>query len=196
MIAKTGMSLYRLNLIRELREREVKSERQHRLTVILGVGCFGFFLLSILYSGLTIMQMETTLTREKDKVDHLQQEYRKYTAAKLIVDKSDIELLNNLQGKGVFWTKKLAAMAKHLPENYWITNFSFNNNVLGVRGYGYVNAQQDQLLILDQYLIRLRNDTTFADVFTKVQLNSAERKEEGTRVSFDFSAFTANARPQ
>jgi hypothetical protein len=196
MIAKTGMSLYRLNLIRELREREVQTERRQRLAVILGVGCFGFFVLSFLYSGLTIMQMETVLTREKDKVEHLQQEYRKYTAAKLIVDKSDIELLNDLQGKGIFWTKKLAAMAKHLPENYWITEFSFNNDILEVRGYGYANAQQDQLLILDQYLIRLRNDTTFADVFTKVQLNSAERRDEGARVAFDFSAYTSKGKPQ
>ncbi|HKP98555.1 MAG TPA: PilN domain-containing protein [Fibrobacteria bacterium] len=195
MIAKSGMSLYRLNLIRDLREREIKSERQHRLAVILGAGCFGFFLLSLLYSGLTIMQMERVLTNEKDKVQRLQREYRKYTSAKLIVDKSDIELLNDLQARGVFWTKKLASMAKHLPDNYWITSFSFNNNVMNVKGYGFANSQQDQLLVLDQYLNRLRKDTTFSDTFSKIQLNSAERKDESGRVSFDFSAFTSKWKP-
>ena len=46
MIAKSGLNLYRLNLIRDLREREIKSDRRNRLSVILGLGCFGFFILS------------------------------------------------------------------------------------------------------------------------------------------------------
>jgi Tfp pilus assembly protein PilN len=196
MIAKPGMNLYRINLIRDLRDREVKAEQQQRLAVILGLGCFGFFLISLLYSTLTILQMERVLTNEKEKVGRLQQEYQKYAAAKLIVDKSDIELLNDLQGKGMLWTKKLAAMAKHLPDNYWITGFSFTNNTLNVRGYGYADARQDQLLVLDQYLNRLRNDTTFSDTFSKLQLNVAERREDGSRVAFEFSAFTNKWMPQ
>jgi Tfp pilus assembly protein PilN len=190
MMANAGRNLYRLNLIRDLREKELKLDRRNRLSVILGLGCFGFFILSMLYSGLTILQMENVLTREKDKVEGLQQEYRKYTAAKLIVDKSDIELLNELQGKGVFWTRKLASMAKHLPENYWITAFSFNNQALTVQGFGYANSQQDQLLILDKYLNELRRDTSFSDTFGRIQLNLADRKENNGKVSFEFSAFT------
>lgn len=196
MIAKSGLGLYRLNLIRDLREREVKSERQQRLTVILGLGCFGFFLLSLLYSGLTITQMENVLSNEKEKVRRLQQEYQKYTVAKLIVDKSDIELLSDLQGKGGLWTKKLASMAKHLPDNYWITGFAYSNNLLKVTGYGFANSQQDQLLVLDQYLNRLRADTSFSNTFTKLQLNMAERNEDGGRVAFDFSAFASKGGSQ
>jgi hypothetical protein len=191
MIAKTGPNLYRLNLIRDLRERELKSEQKRRLSVIFGLGCFGFFILSILYSGMTIWQMERVLDHEQSKVHELEQEYQKYKATKLIVDKSDLELLNNLQGKGIFWTRKLVAIAKHLPDNYSITSFSFNNNELKVMGFGFVNSQQDQLLVLDQYLNRLRADTTFSDTFTKLQLNQADRKSDGGRVGFDFSAYTA-----
>ncbi len=196
MISKSGLSFYRLNLIRELRERELLAERRHRLIVILGLGCFGFFIISILYSSLTILQMESVLAGEKEKVARLQTEYRKYTAAKLIVDKSDIELLNSLQNKGVFWTGKLASLAKHLPDNYWITGFSFMNNALNVRGFGYANSRQDQLVILDQYLNLLRSDTSFSDTFIKTQLNLTESKEEGGRVAFDFSAYTAKWKRQ
>jgi Tfp pilus assembly protein PilN len=193
--AQLGTTLYRLNLIREMREREVKAERQRRLTLILGMGCFGFFILSLLYSALTIAQMEHVLMNEKDKLNRLQNEYMKYTAATLIVDKTDIELLNDLQGKGVFWTKKLASMAKHLPDNYWITDFAYTNNILTVKGYGYANPQQDQLLILDQYLNRLRGDTTFSDTFTQLHLNTAERIQESGSVAFDFSAYTSKWKP-
>jgi Tfp pilus assembly protein PilN len=194
MILKTGTSLYRLNLIRDRREKELKSERQQRLAVILGLGCFGFFILSILYSGMTILQMERILTLEKEKVEKLQQEYRKYTAAKLIVDKADVELLNDLQTKGVFWTRKLSALAKHLPDNYWITSFTYGNSILNVKGHGFANAQQDQLIVLNEYLDKLRQDTTFSDTFTRMQMNLSERKEDGGGVNFDFSAFTSNVK--
>lgn len=191
MTIKQGTSLYRINLIRELRERELKSERRRRLTLILGIGCFGFFIMSILYSGLTMWQMERVLDVESDKLNRLHVEYQKYTAAKLIVDKSDLELLNELQGKGMFWTKKLVAMAKHLPDNYTITGFSYLNNELKVSGHGQSTHQQDQLLILDGYLNDLRADTTFSSLFKKLQLNAADRKGEGGRVAFEFSAYTA-----
>lgn len=196
MILKTGTSLYRLNLIRDRREKELKSERQQRLSVILGLGCFGFFILSALYSGLTIVQMENILTIEKEKVDRLHQEYQKYTAAKLIVDKSDVELLNALQGKGVFWTRKLSALAKHLPDNYWITSFAYGNNKLIVKGHGFANIQQDQLIVLNDYLDKLRHDSTFSDTFNRLQINLSERKEDGSGVIFDFSAFTSKWKAQ
>lgn len=195
MIAKSGPALYRLNLIRDLREREYRIERQKRLAVILGAGCFGFFLISLVYSGLTMWQMERVLTSEEDKVNRLQQEYKKYTATRLIVDKSDIELLDGLQGKGIFWTRKLAAMAKHLPDNYWITGFKYASGELRVSGFGNTTSKQDQLLILDLYIRELRADTSFSDVFPTVFLNIADRRDESGRVSFEFSAMQKNRKP-
>jgi hypothetical protein len=190
MIANVGPSLYRINLIRDLREREMKSEKRRRLAGILSLGCFGFFLLSLLYSSLTIWQMERVLKYEKEKVNRLNLEYQKYKASRLIVDKADIELLSGLQGRGVFWTKKLAAMAKHLPDEYGITRFTFHNGNFHVAGYGHASSQQTQLLILDRYLNDLRKDSTFADIFPRVQLNYAERKSETGQVTFDFTAFS------
>lgn len=190
-MVKSGSTLYRLNLIRATREREKKSERKRRLAFILGAGCFGFFAISVMYSALTIWQMEHILTQEKDKLSRLQLEYNKYTATKLIVDKADIELLGGLPGKGIFWTRKLAAMAKHLPENYWITGFGFSNNELKVSGFGFANAQQEQLLVLDEYVNHLKRDTTFSDTFTRMKLNFATRSGESGRIAFEFSAYTS-----
>ncbi len=187
---------YRLNLIRAIRQREKKSEQRKRMAFILGAGCFGFFVISILYSSLTIWQMEGVIKSEKDKLVRLEQEYRKYTSSKLIVDKSDVELLGELQGKGIFWTKKLAAMAKHLPDNYWITRFSFQNGELKVSGYGLPTPQQQQLLILDDYVQRMEQDTTFSTVFKSIRLRSVDRGSEAGRVAFEFSAYTSQWKPQ
>lgn len=184
---------YQINLIRALREKERDAERKKRLTFLFFTGCFGVLILTVLYSGMTVWQMERVLKSEEKKVAYLKNEYRKYASSRLIVDKTDVELLNSLQGKGIFWTKKLAAMAKHLPESYAITRFSYQEGELQVSGWGYVTSKQDQLLILDDYLRRLRMDTTFSDIFKTIYLSRADRQSEdgGNRVNFEFSAYDA-----
>jgi hypothetical protein len=194
MIATVGNAPYRLNLIRSIREREKKAERRKRLAFIMAAGCFGFFALSILYSALTIWQMERVISMERDKLSRLKQEYQKYTATKLIVDKSDVELLGSLQGKGIFWTRKLAAMAKHLPDNYWITRFSYQNEFLSIGGFGLAGPQQGQLLVLNDYITELEKDTSFADVFKDVRLVKVDRSGDGSKISFELSAHTASWR--
>jgi len=196
MITKAAPFPYQLNLIRARRQREKKSEQRKRLAFILGAGCFGFFFLSVLYSALTIWQMNRTISQEMNKVSRLKQEYQKYTATKLIVDKADVELLGSLQGKGIFWTRKLSSMAKHLPDNYWITRFSYQNGELRVFGYGLPSPQQSQLLVLDEYMNELKGDTAFADVFKDVRLLVADRNEDGERIAFEFSALIGKGKPQ
>jgi hypothetical protein len=196
MIAKAGSTPYRLNLIRAIREREKTRERRRRMAFILGAGCFGFFILSVLYSALTIWQMEHVLAIEKDKLSRIQQEYRKYTATKLIVDKSDVELLGSLQGQGMFWTRKLVALAQHLPDNYWITGFSYRDGELRVSGYGLAGPQQQQLLVLNGYMDQLQGDTAFSDVFKTVRLQSADRNPDGGKIAFAFSAYSSDRKPR
>lgn len=182
--------IYQINLIRSLRERERKAEQQRRFQALVGLSCFAILILAMLYSGFTMWKMERVLSSEELKLAQVRNEYKKYTATRMIVDKDDVELLNSLQGRGIFWTKKLAAMAKHLPDNYAITGFSYLGGELKVVGFGYVAPKQDQLLTLDTYLNALRADTTFSDEFTQLYLNGTERKEDigPGKISFEFSA--------
>lgn len=190
--------VYRINLVRSLRERELRAEQQRRVQVLVGSSCFAALMMAILYSGYTMWKMERVLDSEKQKLTQIRNEYNKYTATRMIVDKGDVELLHNLQGRGIFWTKKLAALAKHLPENYAITGFAYKKGELRVTGYGYVSPRQDQLLTLDAYLNRLRHDTTFSDVFKVLYLNDTHRKEEvgPGKVSFEFSAISEEIQKQ
>jgi hypothetical protein len=186
---------YRLNLVRVLREKERQDEQRRRYQIIGGFACFAVLLLAFLYSGLTMWNMELILKSEENKLQHIQNEYRKYTGTGMTVDKNDVELLNSLHGRGIFWTKKLAAMATHLPADYTITGFSFRSGELKVFGTGQVSPKQDQLLVLDDYLNKLRADSTFSDVFKHLFLNKADRASDGhsQRVTFEFSAMTAEA---
>lgn len=193
-----GSKLYRINLVRDLRKKEMREELFRRYTFIGLTTSLALLFLALVYGVITAWNMELVIDAEKKKLLHVRTEYQKYTAARMIVDKSDVELLDNLHGRGILWTKKLAAMANHLPEGYSITGFTYRDGELKVKGYGLPSPRQDQLLVLDGYLKKLRKDSTFSDIFVRLYLNNTERKSssEGQRILFEFSALTANARRQ
>jgi hypothetical protein len=187
---------YSINLVRKMREEEKRAERRRLRTVALCFICFGALCLSVFYSTLQILRMERVLQDERNKLARIEAEFRKYQKTKMIVNKADIELLDRLQNSRIFWTKKLAAMAFHLPDNYWITSFGYRSPSFTVDGYGYISPEQKQLITLDNYLNELRFDSTFADRFIVTYLNSTVRKDEQgkMRVSFDFSSENRGAR--
>lgn len=183
---------YTINFVRKIREQEKKAETKRFQILIMCLVCFGFLCLVLLYSTLEVLKMERVLQEERDKVATIEAEYHKYQKTKMIVNKGDIELLDKLHNGRIFWTKKLAAMAFHLPEYYWITKFGYTNASYKVEGFGYITPEQKQLITLDDYLNELRKDTTFSDVFLVTFLNSTVRSDaQGRqRVSFDFSSET------
>jgi hypothetical protein len=185
---------YQINLVEQIRRKEKKERKQKSMVTILLMVSFTLLLLSGAFTAQNIIKMRGTLHREQMELERIEAEYRKYKATKMIVDKADIELLDKLQTSRIFWTKKLAAMAYHLPDQpsnpYWISQFSYKDNKLNVKGYGFISPLQEQLITIDDYLNSLRADTTFSDVFGTCYFNSTDRADEGgrDRVSFDYSA--------
>ena len=134
--------------------------------------------------------MNIVMAGERNSLSLIKIEYGKYRSTKMIVDKSDLELLDSLQGNRIFWTKKLAALALHLPDNYWITQFSYNPPIFHAAGYGYISPQQDQLVTINNFLNQLRRDSAYCDVFHTTTFNTTSRIDEGarSRASFVFSS--------
>jgi hypothetical protein len=189
---------YHINLIQQIRQKEQKEQVQKSTVTVISVLAFALLFLSATYSASNVIRMYQSIEQERRRLHRIEAEYRKYRAAKMMVDKADIELLDGLQTGRVFWTKKLAAMAFHLPDSYWITRFGYDKDILNVRGYGFISPQQEQLITIDEYLNNLRRDTMFADVFPAVRLNSTSREDEAyrERVMFDYSAEKAGAKPR
>ncbi len=175
-------------MIRVIRREEKKKERSRSLSTALGSLGFGVLGLALLYFMFNVITMESSLRKERHKLEDVEKEYLKYKASKLFVDKADIELLDELQSRRIFWTKKLIAMATHLPENYWIAHFGFNQKQFSVSGFGMVSQGQNQLIILDNYFNELRSDSNYKDVFPITTFNSTrlEKLSENDKVSFDF----------
>ncbi len=181
---------YKINLVKKLRLEEERAEKKRVTTFTFSMVCFALLVISLIYSTFLVLDMEGSISTIEADLKRVENEYRTYKATKMIVDKSDIELLDYLQHNRIFWSKKLAAMAQHLPENYWVTKFDYGRGSFNVKGYGYITKKQEQLLTMDDYLNLLREDAKFNDVFRKTYLNVTERKDEERRerIGFEYSA--------
>jgi len=181
---------YSINLVRQKRAAERKAEQFRLRASVFSMICFGVLAVAIIFSVFEILSMHMVIANEHQSVAKIKSEYGKYKSTRMIVDKADIELLDSLQNSRIFWTRKLTALSLHLPGNSCITQFSYQPPEFRVIGYGSLQPQQDQLITIDDFLTRLRRDSTWSDLFPKTQLNSTARTEESRehRAIFDFSS--------
>ena len=188
------MIKYRMNLVKSVRAAEQRSQKHRTYITLLLALSFGLLALSGYNVFVKLTRMENTISQEKEKLKRIEAEYRNYQETQSIIDKADIELLNRLQMNRIYWTKKLEAMASHLPEeqpiSYWITKFGYRPPTFAVSGYGYITGKQEQLLTLDEYLTKLRADQNYSDVLGNTYLKSAVRSDEDNRerVSFEYTS--------
>jgi hypothetical protein len=181
---------YTINLIRQIRQEEHKALQAKNRVFTLATSCLALMVIAVLVVVSQILAMKNKLSVERQALNRVELEYSKYRATKMVVEKADIERLDSLQSHRIFWTRKLAAMAFHLPNDYWITKFGYDGTAFKVSGYGYISPQQEQLITLDEYLNMLRVDSTYNDVFRGTFFNSVVRADDHgrCRVSFEYSS--------
>jgi Tfp pilus assembly protein PilN len=181
---------YQINLVRALREQERDAERKKTRMLGFSVFCFGMLVVSLFYTMLQLFNMQATLKTEIAQSDRIQSEYKKYKQTQMLVSKPDLELLDSLQNSRIFWTKKLAALASHLPENYWLNNISFKPPEFSAGGGGYISPQQEQLIAIENYLNDLRADSNYSDIFKKTHFSSTSRSQTESQsiINFEFSS--------
>jgi Tfp pilus assembly protein PilN len=173
---------YAINLVRQIRIEEQKAVLLKNRIFTLASSCVMLLVIAIIVLVFQILNMQIKLKNEKQEVTRIEMEYGKYKATRMVIDKADIERLDSLQANRIYWTKKIAAMAYYLPDNYWITKFVFDGKTFKVTGYGYITQSQEQLITLD--------DSTYHDVFGATYFNAVQRSDEEaqSRVSFEYSS--------
>ncbi len=181
---------YSIDLVRRIREAEHQTQTTRAKVFAVAVTCLAILGLTVAYSAQRITVMNRVLEQERRKLTRIETEYKQYKATEMTVAKSDIELLDKLQRERIYWTKKIAAMALHLPKDYWIVHFEHKRDAFKVDGYGYISHRQEQLVTIDDYLNRLRIDEQFKDPFERVFLTATKRTDEDNRrrVSFEYAA--------
>jgi hypothetical protein len=183
---------YNINLVRLMRSEERKAVELRNRLFIVGLSCIGLLGIAAITFTFQVLAMEEKLSNEKMELARIEQQYSKYKAIRMVIDKADIERLDSLQTNRIFWTKKIAVMANYLPDDYWIVHFSSDGRNFKVSGFGYISPKQEQLITIDDYLNKVRADSSYKDVFKTTYFNSMSRSDEekgqAQRVSFEYSS--------
>lgn len=188
---------YQLNLVAELRAREKAYKFRHFQGVTVLAIVIAVLLLVIIKWTFGLLSFKQDIENANNKLQLLKYEYQQYQATNLRITKEDVELLDKLQHSRVFWSKKLAALASPLPPNYWVDAMGYKSNELRVKGFGYIDTEQRQLLTLDYYLNILRVDSVFNKGMPQISLQETRRNDDQNgesklqRVSFEYSAKAA-----
>lgn len=184
---------YNINLVADLRKQERREQRKSEFVTYAFVALAGGLSLVIFKCVIFLLIINRDLNTAENRLQSLQAEYLRYKQTSMSIDKEDLELLDQLQHKRIFWTKKLTSMALPLPNNYWVNSFTFKKGILNVRGFGYLENQQRQLITLDDYLNILRADPVFNKGMQRIALIETRRDDVASehnqaRVSFEFTA--------
>lgn len=187
---------YTINLVAELRANEKRRNLEQIKGAVVSTLLGGMLALVAFKWVVGILSMVQSQQLAQSKLLLLQQEYQRYQATSLSITKEDVELLDRLQHSRIFWSKKLAALASPLPANYWVDAIGFKTGELRVKGFGYIDPEQRQLLTLDGYLNILRADSVFNKKIPVISLQETRRNDDREtegymtrqRVSFEYSA--------
>lgn len=183
---------YSINLVRDLRFAEKKERIKKSRMMLFSIACFGLLGLAIFYSTLQVVLMRSVIRQERLALKKVVRQYKKYRKTRMTVSKADVELLDRLQNRRIFWTQKLAAMAQHLPKSYWIKKFVYDGDKFSAEGFGYITDKQKQLIVLNNYFKALRADTTFNNHFQYTHFMSTIRRDEDKKKKIKFEFTSSN----
>jgi len=78
---------------------------------------------------------EPEIDTERQNLLRIEAEYGKYKETKMVINKADIELLTG-SSRPHLLDEKTGVHGLHLPDNYWITKFGFDQKTFSVVGFG------------------------------------------------------------
>ena len=85
----------------------------------------------------------------------------------------------------VSMTELLSALGVSVPKGMWLERFTYSNEGLMIQG-SVVSLTQNEMTIIGKFLQDLKSNKTFSSVFSRIELNSVQRRTVRTFDVVDF----------
>jgi Tfp pilus assembly protein PilN len=82
-------------------------------------------------------------------------------------------------------TELLSSLSAAVPKGLWLESFTYSDEGLVIQG-SVVSQQQNEMTIIGKFLQEIRGNKIFATFFSKVELNSVQRRTIKTYDVVDF----------
>ncbi len=105
---------------------------------------------------------------------------------------ADALALQQIHDKTIKWAPKLNKLSLDLPSGIWFRSINFTSNLLDIRA-SVVSLKMSELVLINQYIDNLKKDNDFFADFSKLDLDSVEKKKIG---GYEIAEFSLAAKPK
>lgn len=99
-----------------------------------------------------------------------------------------ISLVSELKGKQMWWTPKLEALSKLMPDNIWLSSISASSTTLTLKGFALPGDNRG-FRSVENFVRELKEDPTFGKILGEIHLSTVARtgQEKLPAMSFQLS---------
>ena len=98
----------------------------------------------------------------------------------------DARALQEINAKAIKWAPKLNKLSLNLPSGVWFRSINLTGNLLDMRA-SVISLQESEMNLINQYINNLKKDSDFFLDFSKLDLDSVEKKAAGGYEIAEFS---------
>lgn len=99
-----------------------------------------------------------------------------------------ISLVSELRGKQMWWTPKLEALSRLMPDNIWLSSISASSTNITLKGYALPGDNRG-FRSVENFVRELKEDPTFGKILGEIDLSTVARSgaENLSAMSFQLS---------
>lgn len=98
---------------------------------------------------------------------------------------SQVNLVKEALSRKASMTELLSSLSAAVPKGLWLESFAYSDEGLVIQG-SVVSQQQNEMTIIGKFLQEIRGNKVFSTLFSKVELNSVQRRTIKTHDVVDF----------
>ena len=96
-----------------------------------------------------------------------------------------ISLVSELKGKQMWWTPKLEALSKLMPDNIWLSSISASPTSLTLKGFALPGDNRG-FRSVENFVRQLKEDPTFSKILGEIHLSTVARTGAGKLPAMSF----------
>lgn len=164
-----------LNKYGELR-RHIEGEKRTFLYSVISYALI--YLIAVGFVFWFNIDLNNKLESRKELLQSIRDEIKSYEVSGEFLSKKDLERMTTISTQRIFWSMKLVALSDVTTEDIAITHFSFKNNNLSLFGITRVDQDQNEFILIDDFIKQLKNDEQISKDFPEIKFVKSNRDKE------------------
>jgi hypothetical protein len=174
-----------INLLpKNLRKIERKVVLPYKTALVWVIACF-LFLHAVLLLIAGVKQVQVLTLKLSWGMVEPQSKDSLSTKSEIKKLETDIKSMTAVLSRKVSATELFSGLNAAVPKGLWLERFSFSDEGLVVQG-SVISLTQNEMTTIGKFLQDLKSNKTFQSLFSKIELNSVQRRTIKTYDVVDF----------